>query len=81
MEKNISINCQLTDAQLGIISNTGKISGSIKDLLICTDNGKKTEEIKNIKNSLKDLMIEIYKICYVLNIDFNEIIGGINDKL
>ena len=78
MENNVSRQNQLTEAQLGIISTTGKISGEVKDILICNDKHQMLEHIDLINKNLKGLMLEIYKICEALNLDFNEIVGGVD---
>ena len=80
MNNEISREKQLTDAQFGVISVTGKISGEVKDILICNDREQMLKHIDKINENLKDLVLEIRKICVSLNLDFNEIIGGVNDK-
>ena len=77
MENNLSIKNKLTEAQMGIISATGKLSGDVQEILISND--ETIKNLKNINNNLKDLVYQIYQICYVLNLNFEDIIGEINE--
>ena len=63
MENNLSIKNKLTEAQMGIISATGKLSGDVQEILISND--ETIKNLKNINNNLKDLVYQIYQICYV----------------
>lgn len=78
MDKKVSRKELLTEAQMAMIQTTGKISGEVKDIIICDNKDKMLEGIENINNNLKELVLEIRDIANALNLDFNEIIGGKN---
>ena len=75
MDKKLSRIEQLTEAQLVIIQITGKISGKVKDILMCQDKNEMMNNIEYINKALKQLIQQIYDISDALNLDFNKIIG------
>ena len=74
MDKKLSRIEQLTEAQLVIIQITGKISGKVKDILMCQDKNEMMDNIEYINKALKQLIQQIYDISDALNLDFNKII-------
>ena len=74
MDKKLSRIEQLTEAQLVIIQITGKISGKVKDILMCQDKNEMMNNIEYINKALKQLIQQIYDISDALNLDFNKII-------
>lgn len=75
MDKKLSRREQLTEAQLVMIQITGKISGKVKDILMCQDKNEMMDNIEYINKALKQLIQQIYDISDALNLDFNKIIG------
>ena len=74
MDKKLSRREQLTEAQLVMIQITGKISGKVKDILMCQDKNEMMDNIEYINKALKQLIQQIYDISDALNLDFNKII-------
>lgn len=64
----------MTEAQLVMIQITGKISGKVKDILMCQDKNEMMDNIEYINKALKQLIQQIYDISDALNLDFNKII-------
>ena len=65
---------QLIDAEFGIIQATGKISGSIKNILYLEDIEERKSNIEKVKENLGELYEEMQKISESLRIDFDEIL-------
>ena len=68
---------KLLDSQFKMIEVTGKISGDVKDILYLENKDKRLKRIQSLKGILKELVLEIYNMSDSLNIDFREIIEGI----
>ena len=67
---------KLMETQLEMIATTGKISGEVKEILTSKDRNKILEKIENIHGNLKKLIHEIQDMSEVLNLNFDEILGG-----
>ena len=68
---------KLLDSQFKMIEVTGKISGDVKDILYLENKDERLKRIQSLKGILKELVLEIYNMSDSLNIDFREIIEGI----
>ena len=65
---------QLVDAEFGIMSLTGKISGNVKDILYLENLSERKESISKIKENLGELFIEMMRMSDALRLNFAEII-------
>ena len=68
---------KLLDSQFKMIEVTGKISGDVKDILYLENKDERLKRIQSLKGIIKELVLEIYNMSDSLNIDFREIIEGI----
>ena len=68
---------KLLDSQFKMIEVTGKISGDVEDILYLENKDERLKRIQSLKGILKELVLEIYNMSDSLNIDFREIIEGI----
>ena len=68
---------KLLDSQFKMIEVTGKISGDVKDILYLENKDERLKRNQSLKGILKELVLEIYNMSDSLNIDFREIIEGI----
>ena len=65
---------QLIDAEFGIMSLTGKISGNVKNILYLENIDERKENITKIKDNLGNLLVEMLRVSNALKLDFDEII-------
>lgn len=65
---------QLIDAEFGIMSLTGKISGNVKDILYLENINERKENISRIKENLGELFVEMMRMSDALRLSFDEII-------
>ena len=65
---------QLIDAEFGIMSLTGKISGNVKDILYLENLSERKENVSKIKENLGELFVEMIRISDALRLNFDEII-------
>ena len=65
---------QLIDAEFGIMSLTGKISGNVKDILYLENLSERKESVSKIKENLGELFVEMIRISDALRLNFDEII-------
>lgn len=65
---------QLVDAEFGIMSLTGKISGNVKDILYLENLSERKESISKIKENLGELFVEMIRMSDALRLNFDEII-------
>lgn len=71
---------QLIDAEFGIMSLTGKISGNVKNILYLENIDERKENITKIKDNLGDLLVEMIRVSNALKLDFDEIIKNKIDE-
>ena len=64
---------QLIDAEFGIMSLTGKISGNVKDILYLENLSERKESVSKIKENLGELFVEMIRMSDALRVDFDEI--------
>lgn len=76
MEKKISRENRMVQAQFDMIEITGRISGEVKDILTNNEKSKILQSIENVNNELSALVSSIHELSDALNLDFNKIIGG-----
>ena len=65
---------QLVDAEFGIMSLTGKISGNVKDILYLENLSERKESISKIKENLGELFVEMMRMSDALRLNLDEII-------
>lgn len=65
---------QLIDAEFGIMSLTGKISGNVKDILYLENINERKANILKIKENLGELFVEMMRMSNALRLNFDEII-------
>lgn len=71
---------QLIDAEFGIMSLTGKISGNVKNILYLENIDERKENITKIKDNLGELLVEMIRVSNALKLDFDEIIKNKIDE-